>query len=82
MSAQVRRLEDAHELRAQRLRGERVKRPEGGSEPYLSKQGAADHFDVSKATVDYWCRKGMPFHQLGARRRFRVSEIEAWLRDR
>lgn len=78
MSASVRRIEDGIELRGQRLRGERQSVAQAVQEPYLSKQDIADFYAVSKATIDLWCRKGMPFAVRQGRRRFRVSECEAW----
>lgn len=56
----------------------RLNRKPREREPFLSKRDAAEFYAVKPATIDYWCRKGMPFHQKGGRRKFRVSEMEAW----
>jgi phage terminase Nu1 subunit (DNA packaging protein) len=49
-----------------------------GNTPMVSKKQLARFFDAGTSTVDRWCREGMPWHPVGGRRRFRVSECESW----
>lgn len=39
----------------------------------------ADHYGVSRAHVYNLMNRGMPSVKLGAARRFRVDEVDAWL---
>lgn len=80
--AQVRLIDEGLELRAQRLRGERVNVGGAPVERFLSKPAVAEFYDVTTRTVDEWCRRGMPWHQRGSRRKFRLSETEGWLAGR
>lgn len=82
MTAQVRRLEEAQEIKARKLRAGAAARPAVSQEPWLSKPSIAEYYDVTPRTIDYWCRQGMPFHQKGGRRKFKVSECEAWHESR
>lgn len=52
-----------------------------GYEPWLSSAELAQHFRVSTRTVGRWVDAGMPcaVPPGGGRRRFRVSECEAWM---
>ena len=81
MNAQVRSLDDGREIKQRKLRGE-VRSTSSRSEPWLSKKSIAEYYDVTTTTIDTWCRAGMPFHQFGPRRRFRVAETEAWHESR
>ena len=51
-------------------------------EPYVTEQMVAAHFCVSGRTVRRYVQAGMPFRRLGGRKRFRLSECEAWLAQR
>jgi hypothetical protein len=49
------------------------------NERWLSKQEIARHYSCTTTTIDTWAREGLPYQQLGRRRKFRVSECDAWL---
>lgn len=53
-----------------------------GHEPYLSKQQLGGILGYSTRWVELRMNEGMPFHRLGARARFRLSEVEGWLEGR
>jgi excisionase family DNA binding protein len=51
-------------------------------EPWRSKAWIAVHFEVSTRTVERWVARGGPRETLhdGGLVRFRLSEVEGWLR--
>lgn len=49
------------------------------TEPWLAKKELARYFGVCSSTIDNWARNGMPYRQVGGRRRYRISSCEAWL---
>lgn len=51
-------------------------------EPWLTEQLIAAHFGVSLRTVRRWRAAGCPSRKMGAARRYRLSEVDAWLRSR
>jgi predicted DNA-binding transcriptional regulator AlpA len=55
---------------------ETIRRCSGQAELYLSLREVARRLGVSACTLWRW---GVPGHELGGRRRFRMSEIEAYL---
>lgn len=79
MGAEVRRIDEALELRARRLRGET--RRDVRVERSFSKQEIAANYGVSPKTIDDWCRLGMPWFRVGSRRKFRLSETDPWMRE-
>lgn len=80
MSAEVRPIGDALEIKGRRLRGE-LTREMPRPEKSLSKREVAEHYGVSTTTIDDWCRaQGMPWRRVGSRRKFRLSETDAWMR--
>jgi excisionase family DNA binding protein len=48
----------------------------------VEKREAAVALHVSRATLDRFVRAGAPVHRVGARRRFDVTELRAWLETR
>ena len=59
------------------LRGEREEEDAPAAiEPYLTLKELARHLNVSVSSLWRW---GVPGHELGGRRRFRLSEVEAYL---
>jgi len=43
---------------------------------------AADYLAISEATLQRWVAvKGMPVHRVGRTLRFKLSEIDAWVRS-
>jgi predicted DNA-binding transcriptional regulator AlpA len=56
--------------------------PRRGWEPWLTKKQLAAHFGYSTRWVELRVREGMPSKLIGGRRRFRLSEVEAWIEER
>lgn len=51
------------------------------TEPWLGVQQIADHLGVSKETVYRWIKsKKIPCHRVVKLWRFRVSEVDRWVR--
>lgn len=48
----------------------------------VTKQQLADHMGVTPRWIEYQQRLGLPYLRMGGMNRYRVSEVEAWLRDR
>jgi hypothetical protein len=53
-----------------------------GVEPWLSKKQLAAHLGYSTRWVELRVKDGMPCERWGGRLRFRVSEVEPWLKER
>ena len=52
------------------------------SEPWVSMDDIAQHLGVSQDTVHRWIRnRKMPAHQIGRLWKFKVSEVDAWVRQ-
>lgn len=52
------------------------------SEPWLSADDIAARPGVTKETVYVWITdKGMPAHKVGCLWKFRVSEVDEWVRS-
>lgn len=51
------------------------------AEPWLDKQGLADHFACSVRTVEYWQAEGLPFTVIAGRVKFKRAGAEDWLRE-
>jgi excisionase family DNA binding protein len=51
-------------------------------EPWATKGEIADHCRVSERTIERWLAQGLPSRKWGGARRFRLSEVEAWLEER
>jgi excisionase family DNA binding protein len=50
-------------------------------EPWVTLEETAQHLGVSTDTVHRWIRaKGIPVHRMGRQWRFKVSEVDAWVR--
>jgi predicted DNA-binding transcriptional regulator AlpA len=58
------------------LDAETLRRCSGQAEPYLTLREVGRRLSVSACTLWRW---GVPGHELGGRRRFRMSEVEAYL---
>jgi hypothetical protein len=55
---------------------------EGGREEWLTKQQLAAHLQVTPRWIESQQQLGLPhLHMLGINR-YRVAEVEAWLRER
>ncbi len=53
-----------------------------GDEPWLSKKQLAAHVGFTTRWVELRVAEGMPCQRWGNRLRFRVSEVEPWLKER
>jgi hypothetical protein len=51
-------------------------------EPWLNKQQMAEHLAVSHRWIELQQHVGLPYLRMGGLNRYRVSEVEAWLRER
>jgi len=52
-----------------------------GTERWYSLEEIAEHLGVSKDTVHRWIRyRRMPAHKVGHLWKFKVSEVDAWVR--
>ena len=50
-------------------------------EPWVSLEEIALHLAVSQDTVHRWIRhRGMPAHKVGRVWRFKISEVDEWVR--
>jgi hypothetical protein len=50
-------------------------------EPWLTKPQLAEHLAVSDRWIELQQRVGLPYLRMGGLNRYRVSEVEAWLRE-
>ena len=49
---------------------------------WLSVEEIAEYLGVSKDTIYAWrAKKGMPAHRVGRFWKFKVQEVDAWVRD-
>lgn len=48
---------------------------------WLGAEEIALHFDVSKATVFNWVRRGCPHYDVGGLRRFELGPVDRWFRN-
>jgi hypothetical protein len=56
--------------------------PTGGNfEPWVSKKVLARHLGISTRWVELRQREGLPSQLVGRCRRYRITEVEAWLRE-
>jgi hypothetical protein len=51
-------------------------------EDWLTKRELAAHLKMTTRWIEYQQRLGLPVLRLGAANRYKVSEVEAWLRER
>lgn len=55
---------------------------ERGAEQWVSVEQIAQHLNVKAFTIYKWLeRKDMPAHKVGRLWRFKISEIDAWVRS-
>jgi predicted DNA-binding transcriptional regulator AlpA len=59
-----------------------VRHTPNGPEPLLSKKQLAAHYGFSTRWVELRVNEGMPSALIGGRRRFKLSEIDHWLKRR
>ena len=52
------------------------------AEPWVSVDDVAKHLGVAKDSVYRWIeRKGLPAHRMGRLWKFKVSEVDEWVRQ-
>jgi hypothetical protein len=51
-------------------------------EPWLTKQQLADHLLVTRRWIELQQHAGLPYLRMGGLNRYRVSEVETWIRER
>ncbi len=52
-------------------------------EPWVSVQAVATHLGVAKDSVYRWIdNKGLPAHKIGRLWKFKLSEVDTWVRSR
>ena len=50
-------------------------------EPWVSVEAVADHLGVAKDSVYRWIdHRGLPAHRIGRLWKFKLSEVDAWVR--
>jgi predicted DNA-binding transcriptional regulator AlpA len=50
-------------------------------ERWVSKREVAEHFGFATRTVNRWLAAGCPSRVMSNVRRFRISEVDAWLAE-
>lgn len=51
------------------------------TEPWTSVEDVARHLGVAKDSVYRWIdRRGLPAHRIGRLWKFKISEVDAWVR--
>lgn len=51
------------------------------SEPWVSVEGVARHLGIAKDSVYRWIQaRGMPAHKIGRLWKFKLSEVDEWVR--
>lgn len=56
-------------------------REEPSSEPWITKQRLAEHLSVTPRWIELQQRLGLPHIHTPGLNRYRISEVESWLRD-
>jgi hypothetical protein len=51
-------------------------------EPWVTKQQLAEHPSVTRRWIELQQQLGLPRLSTGGMNRYRISEVEAWLRER
>ena len=52
------------------------------AEPWVSVDGVAKHLGVAKDSVYRWIeRRGLPAHKIGRLWKFKLSEVDEWVRE-
>lgn len=51
-------------------------------EPWVNLEDIAKHLSVSQDTIRVWIRKNtIPYSRAGKQYKFKISEVDQWLRD-
>ncbi|SJZ94314.1 transcriptional regulator, AlpA family [Pilibacter termitis] len=51
-------------------------------EKWVNLEDIAEYLSVSKDTIRIWLRHGkLPIHRAGKRYKFKISEVDEWLRE-
>lgn len=49
------------------------------TDPWLDKQGIAQHLACSTRSIEYAIEQGMPYTVIFGRKKFQAAQVEAWL---
>lgn len=61
---------------------ENVVTNETAIEKWVNLEDVADYLSVSKDTVRAWMKDGkLPFYRAGKRYKFKISEVDQWVRE-
>jgi excisionase family DNA binding protein len=70
-------------LLRQAVRDELDNKPASTTKNWLTSSEIAKHFDVAESTVKNWIREGgCPHYDVGGIRRFELSAVDRWFRNR
>jgi len=50
------------------------------NEPWVSLEQITEHLGISRDTVYRWIDRGLPAHKIGRLWKFKVSEVDEWVR--
>lgn len=50
-------------------------------EKWVDAKTVRNYFQMPKSTFENWFRRGMPCLRLAKARRFKISEVEKWLKE-
>ena len=51
-------------------------------EKWVNLEDVAKHLSISQDTVRTWIKEGkLPYYRAGKRYKFKISEVDEWLRD-
>jgi excisionase family DNA binding protein len=50
------------------------------NEPYVDLHAVLQHFSIARSKLEKLIREGLPMLRIGKSRRFRVTEVEEWLK--
>ena len=52
------------------------------TEPWVTLQDVCEHLKISEDTIYRWMdKRGLPAHRIGRVWRFKLSEVDDWVRD-
>jgi len=56
---------------------------DNSTEKWINIEEAAEHLGVKSVTIRDWIRKekGIPAHKIGRQWKFKVSELDAWVKS-
>ena len=59
-----------------------VENTDNNVEKWVNLEDIAEHLSVSKDTIRAWMKEGkLPVYRAGKRDKFKISEVDAWVRQ-